>query len=208
MCRARTNTPAAMGALAAVTCALAIAACGSSILSHKAGAAHAPQFVGYADCMRWHGVPDFPDPSGGGGINIAGTGINPAAPSFKAAQASCTRLLPGGGPGAQHVTEQQKTEMVDTAECMRRQGISGFPDPPPRRRRAWLATARSRTTVGSSSRSRIPSTRTRPRSSTPPPRASSMAEAGRRAELRGRATHAQRPSCPRGWFAWRTRVSV
>ena len=118
-----------MGALAAVTCALAIAARGSSILSHKAGAAHAPQFVGYADCMRWHGVPDFPDPSGGGGINIAGTGINPAAPSFKAAQASCTRLLPGGGPGAQHVTEQQKTEMVDTAECMRRQGISGFPDP-------------------------------------------------------------------------------
>jgi hypothetical protein len=109
----------AMGALAAVTCALAIAACGSSSPSHRA--AHAPQFVKYADCMRSHGVPNFPDPSGGGGINIAGTGINPAAPSFKAAQASCTKLLPGGGPGAQ--------QMVETSQCMRRHGISGFPDP-------------------------------------------------------------------------------
>jgi hypothetical protein len=118
-----------MGAMATVTCALTIAACGSSRPSHKAGSAHAPQVVEYADCMRSHGVPNFPDPGGGGGINIAGTGINPAAPSFKAAQASCTKLLPGGGPGAQHATEEQKTEMVETSQCMRRHGISGFPDP-------------------------------------------------------------------------------
>ena len=99
------------------------------VLEPPSRAARTPQFVEYADCMRSHGVPNFPDPSGGGGINIAGTGINPQAPSFKAARASCTKLLPGGGPGGRHATEQQKTEMVDTAECMRRHGITDFPDP-------------------------------------------------------------------------------
>jgi hypothetical protein len=63
--------------------------------------------VKYAACMRSHGVPNFPDPqvstSGGGvGIKIGGPGseINPSAPAFKSAQASCLPLmrkfLPGG----------------------------------------------------------------------------------------------------------------
>jgi len=78
--------------------------------------------------MRSHGVPNFPDPSGGG-LNLNGTGINPFSPSFRAAQSSCSKLLPGGGPGSHKASEQQKQQLLATAECMRRHGVTGFPDP-------------------------------------------------------------------------------
>jgi hypothetical protein len=72
--------------LAALSCAMAIAACGS------AGKPSAPlassgetRGIKFADCMRSHGVPNFPDPGPGGGIQI-NSGINPFSPAFKAAQ--------------------------------------------------------------------------------------------------------------------------
>jgi hypothetical protein len=80
--------------------------------------------------MRSHGVPNFPDPSGGGaGFNLNGTGINPQSPVFQSAQHTCFRLLPGGGPFAQHHTAQAMAQALQISECMRRHGVSGFPDP-------------------------------------------------------------------------------
>jgi hypothetical protein len=79
--------------------------------------------------MRANGVPTFPDPgSGSGGITIP-NGMSPFSPSFKAAQARCQKLLPGGGPGNQHPSERDITLMRQISECMRRHGVSGFPDP-------------------------------------------------------------------------------
>jgi hypothetical protein len=119
--------------LAAVTCALAIAACGSSGISFGAASGGVnPAYVAtglkFAKCMRSRGVPNFPDPSTGGGIHL-GSGINTSSPAFKAARASCGKLLPGGGPGAQHPSEQNKLQMLRISECMRRHGVPGFPDP-------------------------------------------------------------------------------
>lgn len=114
-------------ALPSVICAVVIAACGSS--GHKPNAAsHAQSFLAFSECMRSHGVSGFPDPSPGGGINLDGTGINPAAPAFEAAQATCRKLQPGGGPPGR-ASEQQKQQMVATSECMRSHDVSGFPDP-------------------------------------------------------------------------------
>ncbi|HEY5429636.1 MAG TPA: hypothetical protein VIK04_11010 [Solirubrobacteraceae bacterium] len=47
-----------------------------------------------AQCMRTHGVPNFPDPTfpTGGGVAITGSGVNPQSPAFKQAAAAC------GGP--------------------------------------------------------------------------------------------------------------
>jgi hypothetical protein len=74
-------------------------------------------------------VSNFPDPSGHG-IQIGpGTGINPASPSFKAAQSACHKLLPGGGPGNQHPTAQQIATARQLSACMRSHGVSNFPDP-------------------------------------------------------------------------------
>jgi hypothetical protein len=63
----------------------------------------------YGECMRSNGVPNFPDPkvqsgpNGGVGVQITvGSGIDPQAPAFKAAQQKCRSImgLPSGGPGA------------------------------------------------------------------------------------------------------------
>ena len=108
---------------------LAIVACGSSSHPKANGANGSPAGIKFAACMRAHGLPSFPDPSGGGGIQIPAS-INPASPAFKSAQSSCAKLLPGGGPGGgAPATEQQKTMMLRLSQCMRAHGVSDFPDP-------------------------------------------------------------------------------
>jgi hypothetical protein len=115
---------------AAITgCALAITACGTSGSNSSHTGGGATSFLAFSACMRSHGVPNFPDPSAGGGIKFAqGLNVNPFSPSFKTAQAQCQRLLPGGGP-PRGVSEQQKEQMVRTSECMRAHGVTGFRDP-------------------------------------------------------------------------------
>jgi hypothetical protein len=114
--------------LAAIAGTLAIAACGSS--SKSSQAAGVSQGIKFADCMRSHGVPNFPDPSGGGGIEFQGSSINPSSPAFEGAQHDCRTLLPGGGPGSgPPATAQQKATMLHLSQCMRAHGVSGFPDP-------------------------------------------------------------------------------
>jgi hypothetical protein len=86
----------------------------------------------YARCMRANGVPDFPDPEAGGGFLFhAGSGVDPSSPAVQTAQAKCQKLLPSGPtPGSTtHPTAQWLAQMTKVAECMRRHGVSGFPDP-------------------------------------------------------------------------------
>ena len=112
--------------LAAIAGAVAIAACGSS--GKNTQSAHRDAFLVFSECMRTHGVPTFPDPSPGGGIHLS-SGMNPFSPAFKAAQGSCQKLLPGGGPGAAHPTAQAQAQTLKISDCMRQHGVSGFPDP-------------------------------------------------------------------------------
>lgn len=83
-----------------------------------------PAFLKFAKCMRANGVPNMPD----SGQISAGSGINPSTPAFQGAMQVCKKQLPGGGPPA-HASEQQKEQLVATAECMRAHGVSTFPDP-------------------------------------------------------------------------------
>jgi hypothetical protein len=123
-------------ALATLSCAVAIAACGSSgptsncsgptAQSKKAGA------LDFAKCMRAHGVPNFPDPIvSGHSVQLLGSGsaINPRSPAFQSAQTSCQHLLPGGGPGAGPPSARAHAQLLQISEYMRRHGISSFPDP-------------------------------------------------------------------------------
>jgi hypothetical protein len=51
-----------------------------------------------SQCMRAHGIKDFPDPNSQGGIGIKvtpGSDLDPNNPQFKAANAACQHLMPG-----------------------------------------------------------------------------------------------------------------
>ena len=88
-----------------------------------------------AKCMRADGVPDFPDPGPNGNFSLGST-FNPASPTFRAAQSKCQKLMDAGAvggplvPGATtHPSPQTLEKLVRIAQCMRRHGISQFPDP-------------------------------------------------------------------------------
>jgi hypothetical protein len=109
---------------------LVIAGCGSSSKPRSAGesASSGPSAgVRYADCMRSHGVPNFPDPGGGA---KPGFGVQLVTPPFQAAQKTCAGLLPGAGSGGSGPPSAAlDKQMLAVAECMRAHGVSGFPDP-------------------------------------------------------------------------------
>lgn len=86
--------------------------------------------VEFSDCMRAHGVTNFPDPGSGGGIQIGGPGsnLNPRSPSFQAAQRACAKYAPFKG-GPPHMTEAQRVAAFKFAKCVRTHGYPDFPDP-------------------------------------------------------------------------------
>jgi hypothetical protein len=56
------------------------------------GASQKASLIALSQCMRSHGVADYPDPTfpAGGGISIGlGPGVNTQSPAFKQAQAAC-----------------------------------------------------------------------------------------------------------------------
>jgi hypothetical protein len=111
--------------IATVICSAAIAACGSS--RHPAGtSASGGPLLRYAQCMRAHGVPNFPDPSATGGLVIPND-INTESPAFKSAEQACANLA--GSDGGAGSSESRKLQLVGLARCMRAHGVPDFPDP-------------------------------------------------------------------------------
>ncbi len=87
----------------------------------------------YAGCMRSHGVPDLPDPSANGGIQIAAAPSNrdltPQAPAFQTAAKACRKLGPGLGGPPHPLSAAQRTRLIAFSQCMRTHGVPSFPDP-------------------------------------------------------------------------------
>lgn len=56
------------------------------------------QQLQFAQCMRSHGVPNFPEGNNGGGQqSVTQYGIDPNSPTFQAANRACSSLLPEVG---------------------------------------------------------------------------------------------------------------
>ncbi len=86
--------------------------------------------LAYAKCMRSNGVPNFPDPSPGGGFLFhTGAGMNPSSPALKAAQAKCRHFMPPGPGSGPAPSPQTLAKFLGIARCMRRHGVYDFPDP-------------------------------------------------------------------------------
>jgi hypothetical protein len=82
--------------------------------------------VAFAQCVRAHGVPDFPDPQNG---HFLISGADENNPNFQSATQACEHLLPsgsatnGGGSGSNSSAE------LAFAHCMQTHGVPSFPDP-------------------------------------------------------------------------------
>jgi hypothetical protein len=81
----------------------------------------------YAECMRSHGVVDFPDPSSDGTILVDGTVSQ--SPQYPAADNTCRNLLPNGGVPKAAQQAQGIAQLLKLSVCMRAHGISDYPDP-------------------------------------------------------------------------------
>ena len=87
--------------------------------------------LAYSQCMRAHGIADFPDPNGDGDIRLEahpGSDLDPNSARFKAAQQACKALEPTPGPQDQ---AKQHAAALQYSKCMRDHGIKDFPDPNP-----------------------------------------------------------------------------
>lgn len=116
-------------ALAGVSLALAFAACGSSGgPSSAAGTGNGDALaLKFAQCMRSHGVPNFPDP--GTPVGAEGSGINEGAPAFQSAGRKCDKLTDNPQPKGSPASESQRLAAIAQSECMRKHGVPNFPDP-------------------------------------------------------------------------------
>lgn len=115
----------------AAACTTALAACGSSNPTSTSATGSSNSQLAAAQCMRAHGVPNFPDPGPRGGMTVL---ISPGSstvtidgtpfsgPAFQAAEKLCKPLGNGGG-GNPGVSEQHKRALLDFAKCMRQHGI-------------------------------------------------------------------------------------
>jgi hypothetical protein len=119
---------------AAVGCALAIAACGSSGGSGPGTGTTAADSgyqaaLRFATCMRSHRVSNFPDPTAGNGPAVGlSSGIDKRSPAFRSAVARCGSLEPKSEPG-RPIPAVQRTRFIALAQCMRTHGVPNFPDP-------------------------------------------------------------------------------
>lgn len=97
--------------------------------SSTSGSGTKASALSYSQCMRSHGVSDFPDPNANGSIQISGgpgSDLDPNNPTFQAAQRTCQSLQPKPSAAQQHQAQQQ---FLKYSQCMRSHGIKDFPDP-------------------------------------------------------------------------------
>jgi hypothetical protein len=81
--------------------------------------------VKFAECIRGHGVPHFPDPDSKGDF-VFGIDVSPAV--WGKAVAACKDLEPPGALSGKRSPKQQSAALR-FAECVREHGVKDFPDP-------------------------------------------------------------------------------
>ena len=122
-------------ALLTVACGGNSASSGSSGSSQAAGAAPSASsnLVDFAQCMRSHGIPNYPDPSSdSSGVDSSQLGVSDTV--YESARTTCRQLYPQPHANAGLTTAQQQQvegQLVTFAKCMRSHGVPAFPDPNP-----------------------------------------------------------------------------
>jgi hypothetical protein len=153
--RGRPRTARAGGAIiVAAALVLLSAACSSPSSTSGGGSADAggklssPSAIAYSACVRSHGVPNYPDPSGNGQVpKTSAQQLRVSDSRLQAAETRCQRLYPAaGGSGGmltkdslgqceetgdcpQPLVQAAMTALLTYAQCMRSHGLPTWPDP-------------------------------------------------------------------------------
>jgi hypothetical protein len=146
------RTAAAVVAIGALAL---LAACSGSPSSAGSGgsptggvSANAPSGVSYSQCMRSHGVPNFPDPPSNGQVpKTSAQRLGVSSTQLQAAQTACQHLYPNNGEAGGVLTKDSLGQCEETgdcpqalvqaamtalrtyAQCMRSHGLPTWPDP-------------------------------------------------------------------------------
>jgi hypothetical protein len=81
--------------------------------------------VKFAECIRAHGVSDFPDPNE---KNQFEYGVSVSGPVWNKATTACKDLQPPGTLSGKRTPKQQSASLR-FAQCIRDNGVKDFPDP-------------------------------------------------------------------------------
>src|SRR5580692_9592809 len=99
--------------------------------SGSTGASPLAEAVAYSQCIRSHGVPNFPDPvqTPSGGYGYRTTGIDPNSSVFQGALQACKALPSPWNSTGQQLSSAQQQAWLNWAKCIRAHGVPNFPDP-------------------------------------------------------------------------------
>lgn len=118
-----------------IAVALAVTACGGTgpgsgvaqpTTTSTSSASALQDLLTFAQCVRSHGVPGFPDPDSQGGFDPSQISGLEDSPQLKTAAAACKGDLPAG---ASAPTPETETSLLKFARCMRSHGEPDYPDP-------------------------------------------------------------------------------
>lgn len=128
--------PERLGWVGAILGIVVLAACsgGTTSASEDGSTSAAYQkALAYAQCIRAHGIPDYPDPNSQGQFIIPNGGSAPPSVSpavENAATTACQKLLPPSmARGPSKASPGSNNQALKFSECMRRHGEPTFPDP-------------------------------------------------------------------------------
>jgi hypothetical protein len=131
--------PAARGAAAVLATAVLggvlAAGCGGGSQGVASGTSSATATqngaLGFARCMRSHGVSKWPDPTSSGVFDkskLQHLGVSRSR--LTSISHTCNRLYPSdGAPQGYTITPADQADYLRGAACMRAHGFRGFPDP-------------------------------------------------------------------------------
>jgi hypothetical protein len=115
---------------------------GGSGSTNASDSSSSPSAVSYSNCMRSHGVPNYPDPSGGQLPKGDARAFGVSSSVFTAARSACQSLLPNAGSFQEQASQcslagncppavvaQMMAIDRKFAQCMRSHGVPNWPDP-------------------------------------------------------------------------------
>jgi hypothetical protein len=87
--------------------------------------------LAFAECLRAHGLPKWPDPTSSGVFDK--TELQQTGYSVSQVRAvedgPCNHLAAGASPRQPTITPADRADYLRAAACMRSHGLGGFPDP-------------------------------------------------------------------------------